>query len=211
MKLVRMPALAQWCWPRRRWHEDRSEPVLYLTFDDGPTPGVTDQILDALDQYQAQATFFSVGDQARRNPDLLREVQARGHRIGNHTHTHLNGFKTPFATYWANVSQCQDQLARILGEAPQLFRPPYGRLPGKTARALRKQFDIVMWDTLAYDWRADLSPEAVSQNVISKARPGSIVVLHDSQKAADRVLGALPQILAHFQAKGFQFRALPEQ
>lgn len=210
MKIVRTPRLAQWVYPRRQWHGSRQgPPTLYLTFDDGPTPGVTDIVMDQLEAYGGQGTFFVVGEQAERHPDLLRETEARGHRLGNHSHTHRNGYESPSAAYLADISTAQESLRNMLATPPNLFRPPYGRLRSRDARVLQQDFQIVMWEVLAYDWRKDLSPEAVAQNVITKARPGSIVVLHDSLKAAHNVKNSLPLILEHFSKKGFVFKKLP--
>jgi len=208
MKLVRTPALAAHCWPHRLWHLPRAPRNLYLTFDDGPTPGVTDRVLDALDRVGGKATFFVVGEQARRHPELLRDIHRRGHTIGNHTHRHRHGYRTPSADYLADVQRAQAALADLLGEAPRLFRPPYGRLRSRDARQLRSEFQIVMWEVLAYDWRKDLGPERVVQNVTRHARPGSIVVLHDSEKAASNLLVALPEILEYFEGQRYNFDSI---
>ena len=210
MRIIRTPRLAQWVFPRRQWHGPRQGvPTLYLTFDDGPTPGVTDFVMDQLEAYGGRGTFFVVGQQAERHPELLIETEARGHRLGNHSHTHRNGYKTASADYLADIQRAQASLGNKLATPPELFRPPYGRLRSRDARILQRDFKIVMWEVLAYDWRKDLSPEAVAQNVIAHGRPGSIVVMHDSQKAEKNIKAALPLVLDHFSQKGFSFAALP--
>jgi len=213
--MVRTPKIAQWLWPGRLWTmpANKSQPTLYLTFDDGPTPGVTDWVLNKLDQYQAKASFFAVGEQAEQNKQLLQDVLKRGHTIGSHTQHHLNGWKTPSATYLLDVHAGKSALEQILfGEGENhlhFFRPPYGRIRSRDAKHLKHQ-TIVMWDVLAADWRQDLSPEQVSDNVIRNAKNGSIIVLHDSLKAAPRLKKALPLILEHFHNAGYKFEGLKE-
>lgn len=214
--MVRTPKIAQWIWPKRLWRMpvDGDQPTLYLTFDDGPTPGVTDWVLDQLDAFQAQATFFAVGQQAERNPDLLRAVMQRGHAIGSHTQHHLNGWKTASKAYLVDVHAGKSALEQILfgEEDKQLhyFRPPYGRLRSRDAKHLKDQ-KVVMWDVLAADWRQDLAVDQVVKNVTQNAQNGSIVVFHDSLKAAPQLKSALPKVLEHFSQQGYRFDKLREE
>jgi peptidoglycan/xylan/chitin deacetylase (PgdA/CDA1 family) len=184
------------------------QPVLYLTFDDGPTPGITDRLLDLLDQCQAKASFFLVGDKAARHPELVRRIHSSGHAIGNHTQHHLNGWKTPSSNYLADVEKASESLEAVLGFTPTLFRPPYGKVGHRNARKLSEEYKIVMWDVMPGDFLLKNDATKVSQTVIHHARAGSVVVLHDSEKCGEKMLEALPGILEHFAAEGYRFEAL---
>ncbi len=179
--------------------------VLYLTFDDGPIPEVTPWVLDQLRDHGALATFFVVGANAQRHSDVLERIRREGHAVGNHTWHHVNGSRTPRATYLRDVLHTQPHTGT------RLFRPPYGRLTWGQARALRARFDIVMWDVLSADFDAAVTPERCLRNVLTKARPGSIIVFHDSLKAEPRLRYVLPNVLKHFSEEGFAFEALPTQ
>jgi peptidoglycan-N-acetylglucosamine deacetylase len=181
---------------------------LYLTFDDGPTPGVTDYVLEQLAAYEAKATFFSIGDKARKFPETLLKVQAAGHTIGNHTFNHLDLWKTPVVKYLHNAAEGHQAILEVTGRAPQHFRPPYGKITHRAARRLTPDYTVVMWDVIAGDWNPRLSAERVTQNIFRQTRNGSIIVLHDSEKAQDRMKPALAATLAHFAAQGYRFEAL---
>ncbi len=186
------------------WSIDQTPNVVYLTFDDGPTKEITLQILDILDEYNAKATFFCIGGNIIANPDIYSEILMRGHRTGNHTWNHMNGWKYSDFSYLKNVLQC-DEVMRT-----SLFRPPYGRIKRSQVKGLKHRFTIVMWDVLSGDWSADVSPKKCLQNVVKNARSGSIVVFHDSKKAEKNMLYALPRTLKELSEKGFVFEALPE-
>ena len=205
MYLVRTPTVVQRLFPDYTWRgrAGGERPRLYLTFDDGPIPGVTPWVLETLAAYDARATFFCVGENAERYPGLLRDLEAAGHTLGNHTHNHLSGWGTERTPYVANVSRCAEAV-----DSP-LFRPPYGRLRPSQAEDLRsRDYRIVMWDVLSGDFDADLSPADCLSNVIDNAVPGSIVVFHDSLKAERNLRHALPGVLAHYAGLGFEFAAL---
>ncbi len=206
--LVQMPGWMQALWPSLLWRKSRDHKVLYLTFDDGPTPGVTDQVLDQLAAYNAKATFFCIGDKVQQFPETLRKVQAAGHTIGNHTFNHLDLWKTPLDTYLINTALGRQAILDATGVAPRYFRPPYGKIGIRAARRLRADYQVVMWDVVAGDWNKDWSTAQVTQNVMQHAREGSVVVLHDSDKAADRMLPTLAATLAHFAGLGYRFEAL---
>ncbi len=208
MFLVKMPGIVQATWPSLLWRKSQQEKVLYLTFDDGPTPGVTDWVLERLACYNAKATFFCIGDKVRQFPETLLRVQAAGHTIGNHTFNHLNLWQTPLSTYLHNSELCHAAILEVTGTAPQYFRPPYGKIGLRAARRLQAQYTVVMWDVVAGDWNAAWSAARVSHNILRHAREGSIVVLHDSDKAADRMKTALDDTLAHYAALGYRFEAL---
>ncbi|WP_257656535.1 polysaccharide deacetylase family protein [Parapedobacter lycopersici] len=202
MYLTKAPLLLQWLYPTLTWHRSRSEKRLYLTFDDGPIPDVTPQILNTLKNYQIKATFFCVGENIKKHPDLFHRVLENGHRIGNHTYHHLNGWHTPTDTYLADISRCE-QLTRS-----NLFRPPYGRGTRTQYARLRQQYEIIMWDVLSGDFDQQLSPDRCLANVTRHARNGSIVVFHDNVKAIPRVTYALPRAIEYWLDKGYQFDVL---
>lgn len=177
--------------------------TIYLTFDDGPNPDITPWVLQTLKQYQAKATFFCIGDNAKKYPDVLQQTISDGHSIGNHTFNHLKGWKTDTQTYIENV-----EMANVILNT-KLFRPPYGRITNKQAKILQKQgYTIVMWSIISFDWEADLKEEDCLNNVINHAKDGSIIVFHDSYKAAKNMQYALPKVLDFFSKKGYQFKGL---
>ncbi len=184
------------------WRISVKEPVLFLTFDDGPQPVSTQWILDELKKYGARATFFCVGNNVRKHPDEYARILEAGHATGNHTFSHLNGFKTHPGEYIRDVYQ-----ARSVIDSP-LFRPPYGRIRPYVLRRLKKDFRIILWDVLSMDYESDLDPERVVNNVFSKARPGSIIVFHDNPKAQKNLEYALPRVLDHYTKAGFKFLPL---
>ncbi len=179
--------------------------TIYLTFDDGPVPGVTDVILDQLKDAGALATFFCIGDNVKKHPDLYNRIQADGHATGNHTFHHLNGWKTENETYFEDVQLC-DAVVKS-----ELFRPPYGRISYNQIQELKKEYKIIMWDVLSGDFDTTIDADTCTGHVIANATDGSIIVFHDSEKAKERVLKSLPVILKYFKEKGFKFEAISLQ
>ena len=205
MYLVKTPRVIQKLFPNFHWRgaaERAGAPVLYLTFDDGPIPEVTPWVLEQLAAYDATATFFCVGNNIRKHPALLRRVREAGHAVGNHTMHHLDGWKSDNIPYFHDIRHCA-KLTRS-----ELFRPPYGRLRPSQAQFLQRHYEIVMWDVLSGDFDPELDGRDCAQNVIRNAGPGSIVVFHDSLKAAAKLREALPVVLEDFAARGYVFRAL---
>jgi peptidoglycan-N-acetylglucosamine deacetylase len=202
MYLTRTPRLVQNLFPDFIWQLPTEEKVLHLTFDDGPIPEVTPWVLDVLAQYDAKATFFCVGDNVQRHPDVFEAVVAAGHAVGNHTQNHLNGWASDNLAYFHNIRHC----AKLVQS--DLFRPPYGRMTGRQAQFLSRHYKIVMWDVLSGDFDQQLSPEGCLQNVLSAAQSGSVVVFHDSLKAETRLRYALPRTLAHYAERGYRFESL---
>ena len=181
---------------------------VFLTFDDGPVPGVTDYVLDALGSKDMKATFFMVGDNIKKYPDLAKRVMEEGHSIGNHTFNHLNGWKTRLEDYIDNVNRCNAIIAETLGFAPQLFRPPYGLLTTGQAKKVLESLDIVMWNVLSGDYQKGISSQQVFNKTCKYSRSGSIVLFHDQQKTKDIIPKVLPDYLAFLESRNLKSRSL---
>ena len=205
MYLVKTPHFIQDLFPNYTWRIPTREKVLYLTFDDGPIPAVTPWVLEQLEAFQAKATFFCVGDNIRKHPEVFEQVVASGHAVGNHTFNHLNGWQTENISYFHNVRHCANMVHSVL------FRPPYGRLKPKQAQFLQRHYRIVMWDVLSGDFDPKLSEEQCLANVLNNAENGSIIVFHDSLKAEDKLHYVLPKVLEYFAEQGYVFGKLNEQ
>jgi peptidoglycan/xylan/chitin deacetylase (PgdA/CDA1 family) len=187
------------------WSFPTNEKILYLTFDDGPTPTVTEFVLDELKKYNAKATFFCIGENVQKHPHLYQRLFAEGHRIGNHTHNHLNGFHTKDELWLNNVKEAAKWIDS------DLFRPPYGKLrsfPAKVLKESNPPFKIIMWTVLSADFDTNISPQKCFDNVRKNTRPGSIIVFHDSEKAFPNLKFALPEVLKLFSAEGYRFEVI---
>lgn len=200
--IIEQPAVfLRWIYPHALWRMDKREKAVYLTFDDGPIPEATPFILDTLERYGAKATFFMVGENARKYPHLLAEVKARGHRIGNHTNNHIGGFRWWSWLYLANVVEANKVLHT------NLFRPPHGWMKMMQYRVLRHcGFWVVMWDVVTRDYSRRLTAEDVLNNVRRYTRPGSIITFHDSLKSIDKLKHALPEALQWLIQEGYEFK-----
>lgn len=186
------------------WRVDTDEKVIYLTFDDGPIPNLTEQILDILAQFEARATFFCVGENVKRNPTIFEQLQKQGHSVGNHTYSHLNGWKTSTQTYLENWQKCQDILPQT-----RLFRPPYGKMTPSQVYHLQTKTDIILWDVLTGDFSPTITKEKCLTKTSKYAQNGSIIVFHDNVKAERNLLFTLPALLQQKKQEGFRFEALP--
>lgn len=191
--------------PHYRWRIKTDEKVIYLTFDDGPIPEVTEFVLDTLKSFDARATFFCIGDNVRKHPSIYDKIRYSFHRVGNHTFNHLNGWNTDATTYIDNIDLCSD----ALGVTTNLFRPPHGRITSKQAKLLPAKANIIMWDVLSGDFDRSLSSTECLRQSIKHTRKGSIVVFHDSVKAKENLYYTLPHYLEHFSALGYRFDVLP--
>ena len=185
------------------WSIPEAKKEIFLTFDDGPVPEITPGVLSILSQYGAKATFFCVGDNVRKNPGVYQQVLDAGHATGNHTFSHLNGWKTPLPEYLGDIENCSNYVKS------KLFRPPYGRIRPSYIAPIRKDYRIIMWSVITGDFDREASPEKILDNAFRFTTGGSIVVFHDSLKAADRMFYALPRFLETFSNKGFTFPVLP--
>ncbi|MCG2610850.1 polysaccharide deacetylase family protein [Flavobacterium sp. SM15] len=193
------------------WDLPNSEKKIYLTFDDGPTPEVTEWVLSVLKSYQAKATFFCIGDNIRKYPEIFNKVLAQGHSIGNHTFNHLQGWKTSNKEYLENVLLCHEEILKqtTIQSNKKFFRPPYGKLKLSQSAKLRKLgYKIIMWDVLSADFDNGITAEKCLENVVSNTAQGSIIVFHDSKKAFQNLEYTLPKALAALKEKGFVFEAL---
>ncbi len=206
MYIHKTPGWLKLLYPGLIWDHYGEKRQIYLTFDDGPVPRTTSFVLEALSQFDAKATFFCVGENVSQNPDLYARLVENGHSWGNHTHNHLNGWKTANDTYLENISKCQQLL--MLGHQKPMFRPPYSRIKRSQIRLLKGEYRIVMWDLLTGDFDRTFPPQKCLENSIRLTRPGSIVIFHDSQKSWQNLEFVLPRYLDHFKKQGFQFPAL---
>lgn len=201
-KMVRPPQYLKWLYPGVIWNIKTTEKILYLTFDDGPIPEVTPLVLELLQQFDAKATFFCIGDNVRKHPAIFKKILAEGHRIGNHTFHHYNAWKVSQQQFIDDVKEAKELIDS------KLFRPPYGKLTPMHIRKLKKDYKIIMWDVISCDFDTKVNQETVYKNVINYAGNGSIIVFHDSLKAAPNMLYALPKVLSYFSERGFKFKSL---
>jgi peptidoglycan/xylan/chitin deacetylase (PgdA/CDA1 family) len=216
--LTRPPAWLRPVFPGSEWRGaptgSAGQPRLYFTFDDGPIPEETPWVLEQLAAYQAKATFFCVGDNLVRHPEVAQAALLAGHRLGNHTQHHRSAWATPRADYLVGVAECQANLAanpvfqKNLTATTPLFRPPYGRLTWPVLRQLRPHYRVIMWSLLTRDYDPDLAPERALRLALAATRPGDIMVLHDSRKASRSLRFLLPRLLAHYSELGYEFAAL---
>lgn len=224
--------------PSLLWNVPATEKILYLTFDDGPVPEVTPWVLSLLKDYNAKATFFCIGENVKKHPGIFHQVLAEGHRIGNHTYNHLNGWKTPAEVYVQNTLLAEEairahlpanlshQTAGNIHHSPldtkpitdyreltthnrKLFRPPFGKItPNQIKQVKELGYEVIMWEVISGDYNIDTPAEVCYNVVVSESKPGSIIVFHDSIKASGNLKGILPQILEYYRNKGYSFDAL---
>ncbi len=176
--------------------------TLYLTFDDGPDPEVTPAVLALLKERNARATFFCLGQNVKKHPDLFQSIASDGHAIGNHSFSHFDGWKTPAGEYAENISRCEPLFQT------RLFRPPYGRFNLSQYFLLRKKYKFIMWSVMSGDFHRKTTPAQCLSNVLQNSKPGSIIVFHDSLKSKENVLNTLPLVLDHFLKEGFSFEKI---
>ena len=190
----------RWLYPRATWRMDSREKSVYLTFDDGPIPEATPFTLDVLDRFGIKATFFMVGDNARKYPHLLEEVRRRGHRIGNHTYNHIGGLRWLSRNYVRNVERANELLQT------NLFRPPHGWMKWSEYIRLGKRYRVVMWDLVTRDYSKWVTPQDVVNNVKRYTRNGSIITFHDSMKSIEKLKSALPESIQWLKEQGYEFK-----
>jgi peptidoglycan/xylan/chitin deacetylase (PgdA/CDA1 family) len=200
--LIKVPGWIKKLYPACTWEIDTTEKTIYLSFDDGPHIEATPFVLGELKKYNAKATFFCIGKNVTAHPAIYKNIMEEGHAVGNHTYNHLNGWKTDNDIYLKNITKAADIIES------NLFRPPYGRITFKQVKALGKKtidLKIVMWTVLSGDFDPGLSNEKCLSNITENAGSGSIIVLHDSEKALKKLQFVLPKMLAHFTSLGYRF------
>lgn len=226
MKIIpaKTPDFVKTLFPNFIWNIDTLNKELYLTFDDGPTPKITDWVLSTLKDYNAKATFFCIGNNIEKHPDIFQHILGEGHSIGNHTFNHLKGWKHKTKDYIEDIKRTQliinskTQNAQLDNLFPKLrdenwnlklFRPPYGKFKTKQSKQLQELgYKIILWDVLSYDWDKSVSEETCLKNVTSAGKEGSIIVFHDSVKASRNLKYVLPKVLEYYSERGFRFMSI---
>lgn len=202
MYFTRTPLIFRWLFRDLIWRIPTNEKTVYLTFDDGPTPGVTDFVLDEMKKHNAKATFFCIGKNVAKHPELFQRIVEEGHAVGNHTMNHLNGWKTDNELYLQDVKLCDDLIKS------NLFRPPYGKIKRSQISSLKSQFRIVMWDVMCGDFDEKISAEKCLSRMKKNIRSGSIVVMHDSKQAAEKLKDFLSELLKFLQDENYMMKKI---
>jgi peptidoglycan/xylan/chitin deacetylase (PgdA/CDA1 family) len=184
------------------WQVKTEDKAVYLTFDDGPIPELTEEILDILSKFNVKATFFCVGENVKNYGEIYQKILEKGHATGNHTHHHLKGWTTNFTEYIEDIREAGEFIKS------RLFRPPYGLMTYRQAKALSKEYQIVMWSLLTRDYDPDVNKEECLQTALQGIRPGAIIVFHDNIKAREKVLYVLPRLLEHLEKEGYRSEKL---
>lgn len=202
MHFVRPIFILNYIYPKAIWRKEKEKNNIYLTFDDGPIPEITHWILDCLKEYQVKATFFCVGENIKKHPEIFNRILAEGHAVGNHTYNHLRGWDSEDQIYFQNIEKCE----KLTNS--RLFRPPYGRAKKSQMKVLAQDYKIIMWDVLTGDYDPKISPEQCYKNCVNYTRNGSIIVFHDNIKAINNVKYALPKSIEQLLRKGYRFKTL---
>lgn len=210
---AKTPGFVKTLFPSFVWNINTKNKELYLTFDDGPTPEITEWVLALLAEYKALATFFCIGNNIKKYPDIFQAILNSGHSVGNHTYNHLKGWKHKTNAYIDDVQKTQNLIDSVnrtdFSLAKNLFRPPYGKFKVKQSKQLQElDYTIVLWDVLSYDWDKSVSEATCLNNIISATKEGSIIVFHDSLKASKNLKSVLPKVLKHYTDEGYTFKAL---
>lgn len=206
---VKTPAIIKKLYPNYIWDfYQKDKKKVYLTFDDGPIPEVTEFVLEQLKKYQAKATFFCIGDNIRKHPKIFNQIISEGHAIGNHTMNHLKAWESETKSYLQNIEACENEILNntTFQQSEKLFRPPYGQISISKFKEVQKLgYQIVLWDILSKDWQQAITSSECTNNVIQNGKEGSIIVFHDSIKAFKNLKTALPEVLDYFTEKEYVF------
>ena len=211
---AKIPSITKRIFPNYVWDFSSRDKTIYLTFDDGPTPEITTWTLEQLNKYNAKATFFCIGSNVEKHPEIFKTILKNGHSIGNHTHNHLKGWQTSKKDYLQNAKQAEDiidfnQLNKTQENKQKLFRPPYGKIkPSQGKKLIELGYKIIMWSVITFDWEESITKEECLKNAIENTSEGNIIVFHDSVKASKNMMYALPKVLDYFSKKGFTFKAI---
>ena len=200
---VKTPTIFKRLFPKIVWNFSEKEQKVFLTFDDGPSTNVTDSILTILEQEKVRATFFCIGKNVKKNPELANKILKKGHSIGNHSMTHVNGWRTRKNSYLRNINEASEYINS------NLFRPPFGRFNLYSLDQILKKYKLVMWDVLSGDFDEKIEEKAVINNVIKNVANGSIIVFHDNNKSKEKTLSVLIKTIKKLKEKGFSFEAIP--
>ena len=218
MHFFSVPSTIQWLIPSCTWRKEGQGKVIYLTFDDGPNPEITAWVMDELKKHQIKATFFCVGDNLKKFPEVAKKLLTEGHQIGNHTMHHIKGWKHKNVDYLKDIEDCDTEIRKIYEQMndekaqPRLFRPPYGQIkPSQIKRLRTKGYEIIQWSNLSCDYDKRLNCEKSLSALVKNAKPGSIVVFHDSEKAENQLKKILPRYLKALLADGYTFQTLSLQ
>ena len=196
-------------YPNLTWKVNTNDKIIYLTFDDGPIPCVTNFVLNILKDFNAKATFFCVGENIKKHPRIFEKVINSTNSVGNHTFNHLIGWKTEDQKYFQNLMDCQDEMMKYnINQNVFLFRPPHGRIKRSQLKEIQKEYRIIMWTVLSGDYDISLSKETCLSKSIKYTNQGTIIVFHDSVKASKNMEYTLPRYLKYFSDKGFKFEKL---
>lgn len=208
--MIKVPKIIKLLFFNQVWNIPNTENTIYLTFDDGPTPEITERVLEILDKHHIKATFFCIGDNVRKHPEIVQKIISKQHSVGNHTYSHLKGWNTPTKTFISNTVACEIKLNSLFKiRNSKLFRPPYGKITPWQSYKLRKLgYKIIMWDVLSRDYDASISAEKCYENVIKNVSSGSIIVFHDSHKAKKNILNSLEKNIETLKSKGFNFEKI---
>lgn len=204
MILHHIPDLVPLGFPQFVWHKSRKEKKVYLTFDDGPVPGITDFVLEELSRRRMKATFFMVGENIHKHAELAERVIQQGHQIGNHTFHHLNGRQSSREAYHDDFNKCQQAMQDVLGRKVYLFRPPYGRIKRHQRKDIAKTHQIIMWDVIPGDFEHAAQAQGVLSIAQKYTRNGSIIVFHDQLKTEKIIRNILPNYLDYLENNGYQ-------
>ena len=200
MQIVKIPKFVQLLFPSLVWKKENSEKEIYLTFDDSPTPKFTYWILNLLSSLNIKATFFCVGESAKKHPKIIDAILNNGHQIGNHTYSHKNGFLSSNKTYLQDIDRCKNILPNT-----NLFRPPFGKIYPWQIRKIKEKYKIIMWDVLSYDFTENISEKQLKKNILKNTKGGSIIVFHDNKKSEKILQKNLEEILKTLLKRGFKF------
>jgi peptidoglycan/xylan/chitin deacetylase (PgdA/CDA1 family) len=215
---IKTPLVVKKMFPNYIWNKATTEKVIYLTFDDGPTPEITNWTLQVLKEHNAKATFFCISNNVEKHPDIFNNILKDEHTIGNHTHNHLKGWAVKTNDYLKDIDTAQNVIENQIldsnivnqkSKTNNLFRPPYGQIKPKQGKKLiALGYKIIMWDILSFDWDKNITKEQCLGNVLDHTVNGSIVVFHDSLKASKNMMYTLPKVLDYYNKLGYQFKAL---
>ncbi len=208
---AKIPKIIKELFPNYIWDVRNENKTIYLTFDDGPIPDVTEFVLEQLKKYNAKATFFCIGDNIKKHPEIFKKIISDGHVIGNHTMNHIQAWGTNKELYLQNVMECENCIREYIDvdSIQKYFRPPYGQISVSKLGAVKKLgYKIVLWDTLSKDWEQTFSKENCLQNVIQHVESGSILVFHDSVKASKNLKYVLPEVLHYFSEREYTFDSI---